>query len=200
MNVNVVERLSRARESVAEGNLLMREGMGGKLVLAKFYHAMMQSLFALFGIRDIGRRTHAEIIDRFEQDHISGQLGPSVHAALRRTYDLTHECDCDHMPVPTSEDIAAAERAANALIGRAAMLLGRRERYMKVALFDVDKNLCVDCSMALRRFIGGMDGVESIDVEQGKIAVKFDEAAIDEEKLSKIARDSIERLGYRVKG
>ena len=70
---------------------------------------------------------------------------------------------------------------------------------MKVALFDVNKNLCGDCSLALRRFIGGMDGVESIDVEQGKIAVKFDEAAIDEEKLSKIAVDSIERLGYSIK-
>ncbi len=70
---------------------------------------------------------------------------------------------------------------------------------MKTALFDVEKSLCDDCSLALRRFIGGMDGVESIDVKQGKIAVKFDEAEIDEEKLSKIARDSIERLGYGVK-
>ena len=43
-----------------------------------------------------------------------------------------------------------------------------------------------------------MDGVESIDVEHGKIAVKFDETAIEEEKLTKIARDSIEKLGYRV--
>jgi copper chaperone CopZ len=70
---------------------------------------------------------------------------------------------------------------------------------MKVALFDVDKRLCADCSMALRRFIGGMDGVESIDVEQGKVAVKFDEETIDEEKLSKIAQDSIERLGYTIR-
>lgn len=69
---------------------------------------------------------------------------------------------------------------------------------MKVALFNVDTSLCAECSLALRRFIGGMDGVESIDVEQGKIAVRFDEAEIDEEKLSKITKDSIERLGYRV--
>jgi copper chaperone CopZ len=69
---------------------------------------------------------------------------------------------------------------------------------MKVALFDVDKTLCADCSLALRRFIGGMDGVESIDVEQGKIAVKFDEATIEEEKLSKITKDSIEKLGYKI--
>jgi copper chaperone CopZ len=69
---------------------------------------------------------------------------------------------------------------------------------MKTALFDVDKTLCAECSMALRRFIGGMDGVQSIDVEQGKIAVRFDEAEIDEEKVKKITTDSIERLGYRI--
>ncbi len=69
---------------------------------------------------------------------------------------------------------------------------------MKVTLFTVDKNLCAECSLALRRFIGGMDGVESIDAEHGKIAVKFDEAAINEDKLFKITKDSIERLGYRL--
>jgi copper chaperone CopZ len=69
---------------------------------------------------------------------------------------------------------------------------------MKVMLFKVDKNICTECSMALRRFIGGMDGVESIDVQNGRIVVKFDETGMDEENLSKIARGSIERLGYRL--
>ncbi len=69
---------------------------------------------------------------------------------------------------------------------------------MKVALFDVEKTLCADCSMALRRFIGGLDGVGSIDVQNEKIAVRFDESAIEEGQLKKITKDSIERLGYRV--
>ncbi len=69
---------------------------------------------------------------------------------------------------------------------------------MKVALFSVESALCADCSMALRRFIGGLDGVGSIDVENGRIAVRFDENAIDEAKLKKITQDSIERLGYRL--
>jgi hypothetical protein len=69
---------------------------------------------------------------------------------------------------------------------------------MKVALFNVDKNLCAECSMALRRFIGGMSGVESIDALEGRIAVKFNEAEIDEETVAKITKDSIEKLGYRV--
>ena len=69
---------------------------------------------------------------------------------------------------------------------------------MKVALFNVDKNICAECSLALRRFIGGMEGVESIDAMQGQIAVKFNEAAIDEETVARITKDSIEKLGYRV--
>jgi copper chaperone CopZ len=69
---------------------------------------------------------------------------------------------------------------------------------MKVALFNVSNNLCGECSLALRRFVGGMDGVEAIDVEHGKIAVKFDETVIDEEKISKITKDSIDKLGYRI--
>ena len=69
---------------------------------------------------------------------------------------------------------------------------------MKVALFAVSNNLCDECSLALRRFVGNIDGVESIEVQRGKIAVKFDETEIDEEKLTKITKDSIEKLGYRI--
>jgi len=69
---------------------------------------------------------------------------------------------------------------------------------MKVAHFTVDKNLCGECSLALRRFIGGMDGVDSIEVDRGRIAVTFNEAELEEETLSKITRDSIEKLGYKV--
>jgi copper chaperone CopZ len=69
---------------------------------------------------------------------------------------------------------------------------------MKDALFKVDKNICAECSLALRRFLGGMDGMNSIDVQNGKIIVKFDETKVEEENLMKIARSSIERLGYRL--
>jgi copper chaperone CopZ len=69
---------------------------------------------------------------------------------------------------------------------------------MKVALFNVSNNLCGECSLALRRFVGGMDGVAFIDIEDGKIAVKFDEKIVDEDRISNITKDSIEKLGYRI--
>lgn len=69
---------------------------------------------------------------------------------------------------------------------------------MKTTHFKVSNNLCGECSLALRRFVGGMNGVESVDVENGMIAVRFNESEIDEEKLSTITRDSIEKLGYKL--
>ena len=62
----------------------------------------------------------------------------------------------------------------------------------------MEKSFCEECSLALRRFIGNMEGVESIDVEEGKIAVVFDGDKITEEELARLTRDSIEKLGYKL--
>jgi copper chaperone CopZ len=69
---------------------------------------------------------------------------------------------------------------------------------MKKVSFGVEKNFCEECSLALRRFIGHMEGVESIDVEHGMVAISFDDGKITEETLGKITRESIEKLGYRL--
>jgi len=69
---------------------------------------------------------------------------------------------------------------------------------MEKLTLNVEKHFCEECSLALRRFIGHMDGVESIDVEEGKVAVAFDETKITEEQLFRITKDNIEKLGYKM--
>lgn len=69
---------------------------------------------------------------------------------------------------------------------------------MNKMAFNMEKSFCEECSLALRRFIGNMEGVESIDVEEGKIAVVFDGDKITEEELARLTRDSIEKLGYKL--
>jgi hypothetical protein len=44
---------------------------------------------------------------------------------------------------------------------------------MKKISFNMSKDVCDDCSLALRRFIGNMKGVESINVEEGKVVIDF---------------------------
>lgn len=69
---------------------------------------------------------------------------------------------------------------------------------MKTIALNVQKEFCEECSLALRRFIGHMDGVSSIDVERGKIVINFDDGRIAEEDILKISRESIEKLGYKM--
>lgn len=114
------ERIGEGVRDRHEASLLISEGIGNKAALAKLYHAMMQSLFVLLSVREIGRLTHADIIERFERDFIdSGRIGREHLRVLRRTYDLTHECDCEHMPVPTDAEVSAAQRSAASLLRRA---------------------------------------------------------------------------------
>ena len=63
---------------------------------------------------------------------------------------------------------------------------------------NVEKHFCDECSLALRRFIGRMEGVESIDAGRGEIVINFDEGKITVEELRKITRESIEKLGYKI--
>ncbi len=69
---------------------------------------------------------------------------------------------------------------------------------MRKISVNVEKHFCDECSLALRRFIGGMDGVESIDAERGSIVINFDEEKITAEELMGLTRDSIEKLGYKL--
>ena len=67
----------------------------------------------------------------------------------------------------------------------------------KISL-NVQKQFCEECSLALRRFVGNMDGVESVDVENGRIVISFDASLIAEDRVRAIAQDSVEKLGYKV--
>ena len=62
----------------------------------------------------------------------------------------------------------------------------------------VPKEMCAECTLALRRFLGGIEGVESIDVEKGKIEISFDATKIAKDNLVRISKDSVERLGYKL--
>ncbi len=69
---------------------------------------------------------------------------------------------------------------------------------MEKRLFKVEDRFCDECALALRRFIGHEDGVESIDVENKMIAVVFNPSKMSEEKLDEITKDSLEKLGHKL--
>jgi hypothetical protein len=54
---------------------------------------------------------------------------------------------------------------------------------MKKISLNVQKEFCDECSLALRRFIGKMDGVNSVDTESGKVVIDSDYGAVYPENL-----------------
>lgn len=64
--------------------------------------------------------------------------------------------------------------------------------------FRVKKEFCSECSLALRRFVGRLDGVEEVEVSvgDGKITISYDGDKIGESDLFRISKESIEKLGY----
>ena len=69
---------------------------------------------------------------------------------------------------------------------------------MKKTLIHVQKEFCAECSLALTRFMQNMEGIESVEEEEGTIAITFDETKIGEGRVKQIARDNIEKLGYQL--
>jgi copper chaperone CopZ len=67
----------------------------------------------------------------------------------------------------------------------------------KVSL-SVQQQFCEECSLALRRFMRNLDGVEAVDVGKGTIDITFDGSKISEETVRKLSRDSVEKLGYKL--
>ncbi len=115
--MNKEERLKLARENVEEAKLLNEEKIGTKVVFTKLYHALMYCLFALLDVRISGNFTHADVVERFELEYVRrGVFDEELLRVIRHAYEITHECDCDHMPVPTDEELESALKAAEELI------------------------------------------------------------------------------------
>ncbi len=73
---------------------------------------------------------------------------------------------------------------------------------MAILSFKVGHVYCYDCVKAVGKFVGKMKGVQSVSVKNNESAViEYDPSGLefDEETFKKIVRESIERLGFRIK-
>ncbi len=75
--------------------------------------------------------------------------------------------------------------------------MSEKSAIMEKRSFKVEERFCEECAFALRRFIGHLEGIESIDVESKMIAIVYDPVKMPGERLDRIARDSLEKLGHR---
>ncbi len=62
----------------------------------------------------------------------------------------------------------------------------------------VQKEFCEECALALRRFIGGLEGVESIESSEGQISIVYDDKRVDSGQLFAAVCENVEKLGYKL--
>ncbi len=82
------------------------------------------------------------------------------------------------------------------------VVISRQDRliYYTVSVLRVNVGplYCYDCVTALRRFVGGMKGIESVEVEDGMVEVRYSAAEISEREVLKIISDTVQKLGYSI--
>jgi uncharacterized protein (UPF0332 family) len=102
----VKRRIKEAEESISEAEYIYSEKVSNIAVMTKLYQAMIYIIMAMYKIRDIGRFTHADLIEKFEKGYSwKGIVDTRLIEALRHAYNVTHECDCEHMKQPDDKDI-----------------------------------------------------------------------------------------------
>jgi copper chaperone CopZ len=73
---------------------------------------------------------------------------------------------------------------------------------MAILTFKVGHVYCYDCVKAVGKFVGKIQGVQSVSVKNNDSAViEYNPASLefDEEKFKQIVAETIERLGFRIK-
>ena len=71
---------------------------------------------------------------------------------------------------------------------------------MERIILSVSSIICAECSLALKRFIGSIKGVRAVVVVDRNIIVGFDGAEITKNEVTGIAKNCIEKLGYKLLG
>jgi copper chaperone CopZ len=65
--------------------------------------------------------------------------------------------------------------------------------------FKVGNIYCHDCVIALKKFIGSLEGIHSIEmIGTDRVVISYDSSLISEERLKEIVADSVEKLGFKI--
>ncbi len=99
-------RLSQARESLNEADVLLREGMSKRSVMNRLYYAMFYALLALLQDKQLGSSKHSGAISLFDREFIkTGIFEKDFSKVLHRTFELRQKADYMEQTEVTKQDI-----------------------------------------------------------------------------------------------
>lgn len=126
--IDLIEyRLSQARDSIREADVLDQSGMSRRSVMNRLYYAMFYAVLALLQKKEMGTSKHSGAIALFDREYVkTGLFTKEMSKALHRAFELRQKGDYMEEAEVAAEDIAEIRPAAERFVeGAEALLLNR---------------------------------------------------------------------------
>jgi uncharacterized protein (UPF0332 family) len=123
--VLIAHRLTQARESIREADILRQYGMSCRSVMNRLYYAMFYTVLALLQYREMGTSKHSGAIALFDREYVhTGDFPRELSKALHRAFELRQKGDYMEEADVTPEDIEEMRPLAEQFVGHAESFLG----------------------------------------------------------------------------
>jgi len=120
-------RLSQARESIREADVLNQSGMSCRSVMNRLYYAMFYAVLALLQEKEMGTSKHSGAIALFDREYVkTGVFQKEMSKALHRAFELRQKGDYMEETEVTAEDIAEIRPVTEQFVGYAERFLLNR--------------------------------------------------------------------------
>jgi len=112
-------RLSQAKDSMKEADVLLQEGMSYRSVINRLYYAMFYAVLALLQEKEIGTSKHSGAISLFDREFIkTGILDDNFSRVLHRAFELRQKGDYMEQTEITKQDIDEIQPKAQDFINK----------------------------------------------------------------------------------
>lgn len=100
-------RLTQARDSIREADVLSQSGMSRRSVMNRLYYAMFYAVLALLQEKEMGTSKHSGAIALFDQEYVkTGTFPKEMSKTLHRAFELRQKGDYMEETEVTAEDVA----------------------------------------------------------------------------------------------
>ena len=117
-------RLTQARDSIREADVLDQSGMSRRSVMNRLYYAMFYAVLALLQEKEMGTSKHSGAIALFDREFVkTGTFPKEMSKALHRAFELRQKGDYMEETEVTSDDVAEIRPVAEQFVESAERFL-----------------------------------------------------------------------------
>ena len=117
-------RLTQARDSIREADVLDQSGMSRRSVMNRLYYAMFYAVLALLQEKEMGTSKHSGAIALFDREFVkTGAFPKEMSKALHRAFELRQKGDYMEEAEVTADDVAEIRPVAEQFVESAERFL-----------------------------------------------------------------------------